>query len=771
MAKHLNKEFNIQIVQTILKRNWYWPIIFPILFFSLGYLYLRYTKAVFESSAVIQIQDKDQGKEVLDIENIGNKNNLSSNIELLKSPVLFENAIQHLDLGACFFNKGSILTSQLYGSNNTVRYRDLVIIDSSIIGTPIYFIQEDEQLKLSYQLPGLSVKAPITINQRITTPHFQITLWGNPTFFKEIKNRETHFIIQNPATLASQMMPNLRIMPVNVDAQTIEIKFESNNAYLARDVVNAVIAEFFVFDEKMKKKSSENILNFLNNQLDSLSKELSKSRDSIVFFQQRNKLNDPNSVADQLIDRINLTQEELLTTTNNLASLRDIKNRINSSNTEQQLANIILEISNEEYSGTIGKQIEQLQELILSRDLLLNKVQSENPEITIKKRQIDQKVNEIKQSIGFLEKKYQRLNEQVIDKRNKLENDYLSVPEKKIEYSRLKSTEELFNKYYSMLMERRTQYAISNAGYQPSSRVLSKALVNSSPIKPKVGVIYTLCIVFGGILGVLILLIKYVTYNEIDSSKDLAQMLNNRINVIGELPALSMRSEHSQIRIEKHKNTRLAEILRTMRSNIQFINPDFKTISITSSVSGEGKTFVALNLAAIIAYSGKKTVIIDLDLRKPKVHLAFNNTNTIGVSSILIKQNTIEECIKPTQVENLDLITSGPQPPNPSELILKKEFDEMIQELSKTYDAIIIDTPPVGIVSDGISVMSKADIPIYVFRSNYSKRDYIERVEEIMSLLKINSLNIVLNGIDLKKTGFLKNVKQDYIKNYYIDED
>ena len=768
-TRHINKDFNLQILQVILKRNWFWPVIFPVFFFSLGYIYLRYTKSVYESSAIIQIQDNDQGKEVLELENINSKKSLSSNIELLKSPVLFENAIKKLDLAVGFFNKGSILTSQIYQSSS-LGYKSLLIKDSSIIGQPVYLLLQDKNL-IKYQSKGKVYVFPFIFGELISTPHFEVIIDGDKESFSSSGDNDLYFIIQDPALLTRQMMSSLKIIPLNPEAQTIEIKFESHNANLSRDVVNVIIDEFFAFDEMLKKQSSENVLNFLNNQLDSLAIELNKARDSIVFFQQKNKLNNPDNVADQLIQKIDEANEESYLANNNLSTLKDLKRRINSTSSEAEISNILIEIANEEYSGIIRTQIETLQEMIADRDILLNKVQKSNPEITIKEKQIEQKIREIKKSIEVLEKKYDRTYSSAIEKRNALELEYILVPEKKIEFSRLKSTEDLFNKYYSMLMEKKTQYAISNAGYQPGGRILSKAVENFSPVKPKVSMIYALCIVLGGIIGVIIIFLKYITYNEIDSAKDIVQLLKDKVNILGELPIATMNSEYSQIKIKKNKNTRIAEILRGIRSNIQFINPDYKTISVTSSVSGEGKTFVALNLATIISYSGKKVIILDLDLRKPKIHLAFNAANNVGVTNYLIHQNTLEECIKKTDIENLDLMTSGSIPPNPNELILKKEYDQLISELSKHYDAIIIDTPPVGIVSDGISIMSKADIPIYVFRANYSKRDYVERVEEIISLLKFNSVNVIVNGVNLKKSGFLKNVKNDYIKNYYIDDE
>lgn len=764
--KHINTDFNIQILRTVLRRSWYWIIIFPVLLLTLGYFYLRYSIPIYESAAVIQIQENDQGKEILALENVGgNKNTLSKNIELLKSPILFESAVKRLKLAVCFYNKGSIISSQLY-NDNSIWYKDLLIKDSTILEKTIKISYSNQEFYLNYEHGNQTIKQAFKVNQKVTTPHFELFI-GASNEFEPLKNGNVYFVIKNINSLISQLSPNLKITPLNLEAQTIDVRFESNNATLAKDIVDAVVSEFFIFDEQRTKKSTENVISFLNTQLDSLSKELKTARDSIVYFQQKNKLSDPDATAGQLIQKIDEIDDVLAQERNSLLVLKSIKNRINATTTEKQLNTILIEIQNENYSGTVSGQIEELKQIKRERDLLLTKVQVNNPEIKNKEDQIAQIVANIKQSIEILENKLERSVQLSAQKKAETETEYIGMPQKKIEFSRLKSTEELYDKYYSMLMEKKTQYAITNAGYEPINRVLTNASVSPAPIKPIKSMIYVLCGFLGVIISLGIIAVKYLFYNEIDTVKDIELLLKGKVNVIGELPQTKMDSEHSQIRVKKNKNTRLSEILRSMRTNIRFIKPNYKTISVTSTVSGEGKTFVSLNLASIIAFSDKKTVIIDLDLRKPKIHHAFDVTNNIGASNYLAQQNTIDECIKKTKNENLDLITSGTIPPNPSELILSNRFDDMIAELGEKYDVIVIDMPPVGIVSDGMPVMAKVDIPIYVFRSGYSKREYTQKAKELVELLDFKAINIVVNGV--KKNSI--SAYGTYGKNNYYTDD
>ncbi len=166
------------------------------------------------------------------------------------------------------------------------------------------------------------------------------------------------------------------------------------------------------------------------------------------------------------------------------------------------------------------------------------------------------------------------------------------------------------------------------------------------------------------------------------------------------------------------------------------------------------QTFIALNTAAVIAMSGKKTILLDLDLRKPKVHLAMQTDNTVGMSNAIIKEKDWRDCVFTSKVENLDFISAGPLPPNPSELIMSASFKKIVEELKEEYDVIVMDNPPVGVVSDGVGLLSEADIPLYVFKSQYSKRIFAERVQELIEIQKVTKLSVVLNGVVAAKRGY-----------------
>jgi capsular exopolysaccharide synthesis family protein len=179
-----------------------------------------------------------------------------------------------------------------------------------------------------------------------------------------------------------------------------------------------------------------------------------------------------------------------------------------------------------------------------------------------------------------------------------------------------------------------------------------------------------------------------------------------------------------------------------------------KTIAITSTISGEGKTFIAINLGAILAFLNKRVVVRDLDMRRPRLSKIFNVPNDKGMSTILINKHTIEECLHETEVGNLKFITSGPIPPNPAELILSQKLKDVVEELKKSYDYILFDTPPLGLVTDGLEVIKSADFPIYILRADYSDKSFITNLDKLIDDNKVTHLSVILNDVGRGVSGY-----------------
>jgi capsular exopolysaccharide synthesis family protein len=285
-----------------------------------------------------------------------------------------------------------------------------------------------------------------------------------------------------------------------------------------------------------------------------------------------------------------------------------------------------------------------------------------------------------------------------------------------------------------------------------------QAPTNAQLISPNRKLILIGTVILSIMISMVYLLIKYLTFNEIHNPDELKKLLPSSVGFLGLVPKVETEQEYSSLIVHQQPKSALAESCRHIRSNLQFVLDDKKSniLAVSSSISGEGKTFAALNLAGIFTLSGKKVLVIDLDLRKPKVHHGFGVENSIGMSNILAQTSDVKwkDCVNNSEIEGLDFITAGPIPPNPSELIIGGELDKVLEEFKEVYDLILIDNPPVGIVSDGIYVLNKADCPIYVFRANYSKRFFTERVRELVESNKLGNLFVILNGMEMKRKAY-----------------
>ncbi|MFW5708293.1 MAG: polysaccharide biosynthesis tyrosine autokinase [Bacteroidota bacterium] len=334
-----------------------------------------------------------------------------------------------------------------------------------------------------------------------------------------------------------------------------------------------------------------------------------------------------------------------------------------------------------------------------------------------------------------------------------------------IEYSMLQRVHSINERFYNQLVEKKAEYSISKAGYVSQSVILESSRVPGQPISPKPRSIYASSLLAAIFLGLGVFLLKYLFYNEIPSLHDILKYTH--APVIGVIPKYKSEIPPNQLLVLKKPKSLISEALRAIRTNQQFINNDAgpKLVAVTSTISGEGKTFFAMNLAGILAFSNKKVIVIDFDMRKPKIHLGFNVENIKGVSTILSNIDGIDDCIQPSKVKNLDFITAGPVPPNPSELILTPRMDEMINYLKSRYDYVIVDNPPVGIVTDGMKSILMSDYPIYIFKANYSKRMFIQNVNRLISESHINNLSVVLNAVDKEYSSY--GYDKGYSYGYY----
>jgi tyrosine-protein kinase Etk/Wzc len=304
------------------------------------------------------------------------------------------------------------------------------------------------------------------------------------------------------------------------------------------------------------------------------------------------------------------------------------------------------------------------------------------------------------------------------------------------------------------MMQSKAEFEIAQAGSTPDYKILSPATLPDQPISPKKYMILGIGLVAGIVINFFLIGILYLLNNKITSAKEVERVTN--VPLLGVIPTSRLTAETIFHVIDNPKSV-VSEAIRTLRTNLEFFNTGGKSkvITITSTISGEGKSFLAMNLGGVLALSRKKVVLIDLDMRKPKSEkYPAGNDSSKGMSTILINKNVWKDCLVTTSLENLDFIPSGPHPPNPSELLLNGEFTDLLEELKTVYDFIVIDTPPVGLVTDGIMAMKRSDLSIYVFRANYSHKDFMHNLLRVLTINKLSHVSSVLNAMPMNNNYY-----------------
>lgn len=771
-VSNLGNDFELGLFLHLTIKSIVWIILFFILAFLSGMLYLRYTPQVYESKAVLQINNENEATKILNVGDIAEgQNDIARSIELLRSKVFIIKALSTLPISVMYYAEGTFRENEHY--KNSPYEVEAAVKDLAVYGVRFYirFI-DPNQGDIHYSLGGKNYNFKFTQGAWINTPHadLKVSIINFDVIRNQqsvLKENELFFLLYKVEDIAEWYRTRVQVRLLNDAARTIEISFRDYSATKAADIVMAMARKFIEYDMEKKGESSQKILTFLNDQISVVGERLRNAETSISSFKKDNKVSGAASLVDAGAARLNMLEDEML----NLELKENVLNEV-AKNIEDKkdvdTYQLISLITGADVENVISSQISSLQNLLKQKEELLyevtptsEKIKSVEFQIGVQKKLLLESIRSIKDKLGVRKSS-------LAAKITELESKYYNLPSEEVEYSRLQRLFAINEKFYTMLLEKQTEFSISLAGNVSQHLVLNEALPSNEPISPQRSLVMLASMLGGLLVSLILVFVRYITFNEINSVNEINKLTKASVSVLGLVPKYKKDIPVSQLLVDKNPKSLIAEAFRSIRTNLQFISnePGPKTAAVTSTISGEGKTFVAINLAGIIAYAGKKVIIVDLDMRKPKIHLGFGVENIKGVSTLLIGRDSMEDCIQKSSFENLDFITAGPIPPNPSELIISKQMEETIRKLKTMYDFIVLDTPPVGLVTDGISVIQQVDYPIYIFRSEYSKRQFVQNVDRLFNESHIKRISAILNGVDIDRKSYGYNYGYGYGYGY-----
>ncbi len=762
-----NDSFDMTKLSHVLKKNILYVILFGIITIIGTILYLRYTRPVYQVYSVIQINE-EQNNNFMQIENIYGNTSITNLIELIRSREFLKRSLHKLNLYTGYYIEGKFLTSELYNKSP-------FFIETK--GFPQAY--ENQDIYIEYGETSEFVVLKKEDNSIILdsiTPNTWTSFFGgeiyinitNPEQFethqsKESKNR-LYFKIFNDNGAFQEHISGLQVSVLSQQANTIQINYIGNNPQKSSDIVNTISEDFLNYNIEKKQERAEKVLAFIEEQLAIVYERLDESEKQLQEFKKENNLtgnifDSKQAVTSNFLenaDKVSSYQEQL-------TSLQKINQQIETGDdiNTVQLISILSGSNSQSMILNFLNGIRQLQE---ERKKLLLEVTVDNHKVKIIDEQIAEQRELLKEFITITNQRIQSELEATKELKQEkvVESDY-----NEIELTKLKRIHSVHQNFYNELVSKRAEYMISKAGHVTNNLILQKSNTPQTPISPiKSEVIFIAAVLF--LLASLILtLVRYMLYNNIMSISDISKY--TKVPVGGVVPVSNKSNKINRFIVENKANSVITEAFRTLRSNLEFMQQDNnskKIIAVTSTISGEGKTFIAINLGGVFSLSGKRVILLDLDLRKPKIHLTFKSSNKHGLSTILIGKDNYKDCLIKSEFENFDVITSGPPPPNPAELANSQKFDDLLAELKNDYDVIIIDTPPIGIVSDAIFSFKRADLPIYVTRANYSKRNFVNNINYLYEEKKIKNISVVLNAVEITSSKYGYGYKGYGYSNY-----
>jgi tyrosine-protein kinase Etk/Wzc len=731
-----NLDFNK--LKIIIQNNLIWIILIFALTNAVAFLYVRYTKEMYESVSELKLDVKQDASE-LGIREFAQNQNLdliSGEIETIQSRLFLNNVIDSLDLFVRYFSIGQLLNYELYKSSPfNVKFTK---VDHSFDNIPFY-IEEINGSQFQLRVGEVGQVLTGTFDAPLTVGSAELILSIKPG--QEFQSGINYsFIYTGRDALLGYLSGNLSVEPLNFNAKTIMVSFKDNNPRKARDLVNGIDSLYLAFSNRQKNQANKQKIDWLTNELHQIEIKMGEYEDYFENFTLKNKTSDLKEDLKKTIVQINKIDSQHFELTKRIKGLNSIMDDIASgaffkSGVQQNL-----------FPVRVNKNIEQLQDLYLEMD----RMKLSYNENTFAYRQKEQEIQSVqatvKEALNDLKAAWLTKLQELNNARTSLERTFVNMPDKNTQFNKHERFYKLYEELYLMLNQHKSEFEIAQAGSVPDFKLLSTATLPQTPIAPNKPMIYGIGFVSGFVIVIFLVGVLYLLNNKVTNVFEVERLA---IPLLGIIPAFR-RKNGSTLHVLDYPKSMVSEAIRTLRTNLDFFSVDSpkRVIAISSTVSGEGKSFIAMNLGGVMALSKKKVVLIDLDMRKAKPRTAAKQgDNSKGMSTILIKKHSWQECLLKTPLDNFDLIPSGPQPPNPSELLLNGEFTSILEELKQHYDFILMDTPPVGLVTDGIMAMKRADISIYVFRANYSKKDFLHSMQRITKVNKFTHVTTVLNAL------------------------
>ena len=561
-------------------------------------------------------------------------------------------------------------------------------------------------------------------------------------------SKEYNIIWQPVAAAANSFASTLQVQPKAVGTGILNLSMITPNQQLGIDIVNGVMVEYDSVTIEEKNIQAERAIKFMNERLDTLDIELEKVQSRLVKLRQQSGLIDLEKQAGGYFSNITETDKLILGEVEKQNAADQIQQYLNNSNNKYQPFNLV--------PSSLGLEDATLNTLVNAYNIaqterkndLEGGISEQHPVIKQSEKQIEDLRNRILESVKSIKQQIELSLGEFRRQSLSAQSQIRLLPEKTKELLEVERQVLVKQDLYNVLQKKKEETAISRASQISNSKIINQASSSGLPVKPNKRAIQILAILLGLGLPAMFVFIREVLNDKISTRFDIEKI--TPAPILGEIG-----HSYSEKGLVVTKTTRkmVAEQFRIIRSNLQYITgkSDKSVILVSSSFSGEGKSFVSINMGAVLSLAGKKTIILEFDIRKPKILSALEISKKPGITNFLVGKASMEELPVPIKdFDNLYVLPCGPIPPNPAELLLTAKVDEMFDWLRKNFDVIIIDTAPVGMVSDAQTLGKYADCTLYIVRQGYTFKKQVALIDEFYQQQKLPRVSIIINDVKVK---------------------
>ena len=763
-------KLNFRNILAMFILNWQWFLLSMFIFVCGALIYLRYADPVYQMSAKMLIKEetnnrRSSGQMLANMQDLGfisNSTGIENEVEILKSRILSLEAVKDLKLYIEYRSEGKIKKSLIYKTQPINVDLDPASLERLDKSSPGWFSLRITRSNDTYNVKSLEA-AESFHGSFATMPATMITPYGSLTFTTNIideerlmKNGESLIVtITSPKAVATKYARNLSVAPTSKVTSIAQLVIKDGNPDRAYDYLCQLAICYNRQANADKNEIAYKTEEFINARLEKINNELGMTESELEEFKRTHNLTELRLDATQTITQSSEYAAKLADANTQIMLLDYLREHVNDPTNRYKIIP-----SNVGMTDPISASlINEYNQTVQDRDRMMRSASENAPQVISLTNKLDNLSASIKAALQQARRTADIQRQSIESQYSHFSQRILNTPEQERILTQIGRQQEVKSGLYLMLLQKREENSISLAATADKGKLIDDPEYGGK-VSPRSSIIMLAALILGFLLPLLVIyIIQFLRY-KIEGHEDVARLTN--LPIVADVAVASDAVKSSAgIVVQENQNNQIDEIFRSMRTNIQFLmTGDQKVILFTSSTSGEGKTFNAANLAVSFALLGKKVILLGLDIRKPALGRLFGiSDRQIGITPLLVKDEVtlsdIQSQIRPSGVnDNLDLLLAGPTPPNPAELLARKNLKDTIDILRENYDYVILDTAPVGLVTDTLQIGKCTDVTVFVCRADYTPKSSFGLINSLAVEKKLPNMCIVLNGVDMSKKKY-----------------